>query len=591
MTTEALTFTNEAVIKVRGSPLEDAVMHTVTHVVVEDGPGRPTMMEIRIPDDDLTLADGNTFSIGAELEITVQAGDSSSPTSLAKGEITAIELQLEEGMRSFLVVRGYDKAHRLQRGTQTKTYVKKKISDVAQEIAGRAGLGSQVAATTKVYDHLWQANQTDWDFLQLLAARAGYVARVRGGTLHFGKPETAIGSEVEVTWGTDLIAFRMTQSAAGLVGEVTVGGWDPASKTRVQGSSTLAATATPSVNAGVAALKSTFGATTYTTATESGRDQAEARLLAESLMRRTAGAAMDADATLEGNPAVLTGTKVKVSGIGRKYAGGYFCTSSRHVFTPTDGYRTYVTMSGQEERSLLGQVPQRDPTRMPGLVPAIVTDINDPDKLGRVKVKYPWLDDSQASHWARTVQTTAGSGSGGLLLPEVNDEVLVGFEHGSFDHPYVIGGLYNGKDRPSDKAGAAVEGGKSSYRTIRSRSGHQVALLDGGSRKGIELKTASEKATLFLDEDGKLAADTSDTMAVTGVGITVDAGAGDLTLKGTNITIEAQGNVSVKAKGDVAVEGVQATVKGQAKASLEAATTEVKGTAMTQIQGSIVKIN
>jgi hypothetical protein len=116
-------------------------------------------------------------------------------------------------------------------------------------------------------------------------------------------------------------------------------------------------------------------------------------------------------------------------------------------------------VSGRSDRSLLGltrgalESPDAERlARIPGLVPAIVTDNNDPDGLGRVLLRFPWLgpkaDTPAVSPWAPVVQFGAGNGRGAMFIPEVDDEVLVGFDHGNVDHPYVLGGLYNGVDLP-----------------------------------------------------------------------------------------------------------------------------------------------
>src|SRR5262245_56550673 len=104
-----------------------------------------------------------------------------------------------------------------------------------------------------------------------------------------------------------------------------------------------------------------------------------------------------------------------------------------------------------------------------GLVVGIVTNNQDPDKLGRIKVKFPWLTDTDESCWARIGMLMAGKGRGSFFLPEVDDEVILAFEHGDVRFPYVIGALWNGKDTPRyDNAD-----GKNNLRVFTSRSGHE----------------------------------------------------------------------------------------------------------------------
>ena len=121
--------------------------------------------------------------------------------------------------------------------------------------------------------------------------------------------------------------------------------------------------------------------------------------------------------------------------------------------------------------------------RFTGVAIAIVTNNKDPDGLGRVKVRLPWLDEAFESDWARVVAAMAGSGRGLYCLPEVDDEVLVGFEHGCLDSLYVLGGLWNGKDKPPE----GNADGKNNVRALKSRSGHLIRLTDTDGEEKIEI--------------------------------------------------------------------------------------------------------
>jgi uncharacterized protein involved in type VI secretion and phage assembly len=119
--------------------------------------------------------------------------------------------------------------------------------------------------------------------------------------------------------------------------------------------------------------------------------------------------------------------------------------------------------------------------RVYGAVVGLVTSIDDPDSLGRVRVRFPWLKDDVESRWARIVSFMAGATRGGVFRPEVGDEVLVLFEHGDMRFPYVVGGLWNGQDKMPTERGA--DGGND-VRLIKSRSGHTIVFDDtSGSEK------------------------------------------------------------------------------------------------------------
>ncbi len=130
-----------------------------------------------------------------------------------------------------------------------------------------------------------------------------------------------------------------------------------------------------------------------------------------------------------------------------------------------------------------------------GVVVAIVTNNKDPDGLNRVKVRFPWLTDDDESHWARVATPMAGNGRGFYCLPEVDDEVLVAFDRGSVEYPYVIGSLWNGKDAPPE----SNSDGKNNMRTLKSRSGSLIRLNDTDGSEKVEIIGANGGASIVFD--------------------------------------------------------------------------------------------
>src|SRR5262249_45545721 len=183
-----------------------------------------------------------------------------------------------------------------------------------------------------------------------------------------------------------------------------------------------------------------------------------------------------------------------------------------------------------QERSLYGLAngPRARGGRatMAGLVPAVVTDVRDPLDLGRVRVMFPWLSKDFTSGWARTVQAGAGKGRGALVLPEVGDEVLVGFAGGDADTAYVIGGLHNGKDTVPSLPVPPVDdaSGEIGVRGFVSRTGHRLELVDSARADGVLLATGDGKLKLSLDKKGRaVELSSSGTVKISGTGVTVDA--------------------------------------------------------------------
>ena len=134
-----------------------------------------------------------------------------------------------------------------------------------------------------------------------------------------------------------------------------------------------------------------------------------------------------------------------------------------------------------------------------GVMVGIVTDNKDPDRLGRVKVRMPRLTGDEESAWARVATFMAGSNMGAVFIPEVDDEVLLAFEQGDVNLPYVIGALHNGRDN----APYANADGQNKERVIKSKSGHIVRLDDTPGQEKIEIidKTGDNMITIDSAEN------------------------------------------------------------------------------------------
>ncbi len=203
--------------------------------------------------------------------------------------------------------------------------------------------------------------------------------------------------------------------------------------------------------------------------------------------------------------------------------------------------------------------------QMPGLVEAIVVDNEDPDSLGRVKVKYPTLPDMPESYWARLVMPMAGQDRGWMTIPEVDDEVLVAFVHGDINHAIVLGSLYNGVDTPP----YANDDGENNLRVFQSRSGHRVTFDDTSGDERIEVCTNNEEVWIVWDA-------ANSTLAVyAGQDIIIEAG-NKIELTCTDFIVDASASVSISAGSTLDVSaGASATVDGGGQLTLTAATTSI----------------
>lgn len=191
---------------------------------------------------------------------------------------------------------------------------------------------------------------------------------------------------------------------------------------------------------------------------------------------------------------------------------------------------------------------------MPGVVVGLVAQTTgDPEKLGRIRVSYPWLGENLLSNWCRVASFFAGSGVGAYFLPAVGDEVLIAFEAGNVNVPYVIGALWNGKDLPP----VTGEAKQQNVRMIKTRGGSTIRIDDTSGAEQIEIVDKSGDKIL-LDATKK-----SMSVSVTG-SIELSANGGSIKLSAAQIDISAtqslkisgSSEASLTSAGDVSVKGL-----------------------------------
>jgi uncharacterized protein involved in type VI secretion and phage assembly len=183
--------------------------------------------------------------------------------------------------------------------------------------------------------------------------------------------------------------------------------------------------------------------------------------------------------------------------------------------------------------------------RIFGVVVGVVTNNQDPDKLGRVKVKFPWLSDADTSPWARIATPMGGAGRGFFFIPDVNDEVLVVFEQGMKDRPYILGTLWSSVDKPP----GAVADDKNAKRFIKSKAGSLIEFDDTEGAAKITISDKEAKASIVIDSKASTVTIKcgADVKIQTDGNIAFENEKGDMTIKCKNLTVTAGGNFSVKA--------------------------------------------
>lgn len=191
----------------------------------------------------------------------------------------------------------------------------------------------------------------------------------------------------------------------------------------------------------------------------------------------------------------------------------------------------------------------------PNIAVGIVSDNEDPEGMGRVKLTFPWRRAEDESNWARIAVPMAGGDRGTWFLPEVGDEVLVAFEGGDLAHPYVLGALWNGQDSPPEE-----NSGDNDIRAINSRAGHTLTF-DDADDGGVEIETDAGHTITLDDSSGSekiTIEDNSGSNVIefdgTSQELSIEAGA-KVSIDAPQLELSADGNISIDASGVLQLDG------------------------------------
>jgi phage protein D/phage baseplate assembly protein gpV len=477
-------------IEVDGQTLPPAYALHLHSLTVESSLNLPSIAEFSLVDNKIEFIDGQLLLPGKSLKIHSRGSDGADQT-LFDGEIVELEPHFDYP-NAYCVVRAFDRLHRLMRGTYARDFYDFFDSDLAKKIAGEAELKfADTSKTSPKHDYIFQDNETNLKFLQRRASALGYVVFAKGEELHFEAP--GFSSEVELRWGKDgLSSFRPRLTTLGQPTEITVLGWDYRTKKTVRGPAGVG-TGQPKIGEStdrVAMTQKFKKATTSLLISSTARSDDQAKILANAEANKRSGEYVQAEGICGGHPGVIAGAKLKITNIGDRFKGDYIVTNAIHSYNASKTYQTQFTVAAMHTQSLMGILAPDHPPHY-GLEIGIVKTINDEKgDFGRVKVSYPSLGDKD-SEWARVVSVGGGSTRGIEFLPEVGDEVLIGFEQGDIHAPYVLGGLWNGEDTPPGKKSWIVGGQAGNQvlrRVIRSRTGHLVTLDDSRESPGVTVE-------------------------------------------------------------------------------------------------------
>ncbi len=226
---------------------------------------------------------------------------------------------------------------------------------------------------------------------------------------------------------------------------------------------------------------------------------------------------------------------------------------------------------------------------------AAVVDNNDPEKLGRIKVAFAWQElIGETTPWIRVISSHAGDGQGVQFLPEIGDQVLVDFEGGDAESPYVIGAMYHKKNKPLDEWASP----DNDIKVIQTRSGHTIKLNDKSNEESITISDKKGNSITLDTKEGGITISAPTSLTLSSKDITIEA-SNDLNVSAKNkanvkaleITADAKTNMTLKSKAKLTADSAEVGIKGKATAKLEGAMVDINGSGMTNIKGGVVNLN
>jgi uncharacterized protein involved in type VI secretion and phage assembly len=547
---------------VEGNELDPSLRDRLLEVRVRDNLALPDTALVRISDPRGQQVDSHPLQLGKRLEVRTGAIADRATATIFKGKIAAVEPEFTQ-TGCVIAVRAYDLSHDLHRSRRTRTFQNESADNMVRKVLSEAGLTpGQIQPTGVVHEFFQQSNETDFAFAQRLALMHDYEFLVDDSTFHFRPAARGQGGAVRLRWPQELLSFRPRVSGAEQVDEVEVRTQNPADKRVISVRARSAETnAALGVSRGQVASASGGGGVLVADRIANSRGEADA--IAKATLDRMADSFFEAEGLAHGMPDIRAGRKVRIEQVGSAFSGEYVVSASTHLYRGGHGYQTSFTIAGRSARSLLDLMhPPQQRDWAASLVVGVVTNNNDPEQMGRVRVKYPSLSDRDESAWARVATPSSGNGRGMLMLPQVDEEVVVGFEHGDTRRPFVLGSVFNGRDKPGDDLYQTRDGSfaLASDKKIWAKAKDDVQI------------TSEKNMTLEIKENRTEKVGGNATSEATGNG----------TLKGQTYTIEAGSSLTLK--------GVSITVEASASLKLKGATVDIEGSGPVNVKGAIINL-
>lgn len=550
---------------------------------------RIVLLDGDMPRRDFPLSDSNDFKPGAVIRI--EAGYGSRDEPLFEGIVVRHGIKIGGHNESRLVVECRDKAVKLTVGRKNANHVDQKDSDIIATLINGAGLRCNVDATDCQHKELVQYNATDWDFLLSRAEANGLLVLVVDGTLTIKPPANDEFAALKVSYGADLIDFQADLDALSQLASVKGITWDLKNQAVVEdqaGPQALNAQG----NLDSAALARVLGLDSYRLQTATPLEQGMLKSWTRARQIKAGLARIRGRMKFQGNARALPGKLIEVAGVGSRFNGEVFVSGVLHSIA--DGNWLTEVEFGMapewfaERRDLAAPPAAGLLPGVEGLQIGVVMKLDqDPEGQHKVQVKVPVMQAETEGVWARLAKFYGSDGIGAFFIPEVGDEVLLGYLNHDPSHPVILGSLYSSQRKPPYDLTA-----ENNIKALVTRSKLKVEFDE--EKKVITLITPANNKVV-INDDGKsiLLLDQNDNkLELNPSGITLDSPKDiRITAKGT-ITLDAVGQISATSRADVKVAGLNISAEAQVGFTGKgSATAELSAAGQTTVKGAMVMIN
>ncbi len=536
------------------------------------------------------VSDSADFAPGAKIAISAGYGDSEQV--IFQGIVIKHAVKITGENYSRLVIECRDAAVKMTIGRKNANYVDKKDSDIITTLIGAHGLTANAEATTVQYKELVQYYCSDWDFMLSRAEVNGQLVIATDGTVAVEAPKTSASAVLAITYGDDLMEFHAEMDARSQFAAAQAVSWDPKTQAVILGTEAKPTTLNKQGNLTSATLAKVIGLSTLDLQTAATQTKDALGKWAAAQQVKSGLARIRGRMKFQGSALAKVGALITLKGVGARYSGDVFVSAIHHELI--DGNWVTEAEFGvspawfAERTDVVAPPAAGFLPGVEGLQIGVVMKLDgDPEGEQRVQVSTPVMRPTTDGVWARLTKFYASDSFGVFFIPEIGDEVVLGYLNNDPSHPIILGSLYSSKRKPPYELTA-----QNNLKAIVTRCKSKIEFNE--EDKVITITTPGNNKLIFSDKDKSILMQdqNNNKLELNPSGITMDSPKNiSITAKGT-ITLDAIGTVSITSKADVKSAGLNVNCEGQVGfVGKGAATAELSAAGQTTVKGAMVMIN